>query len=199
MTRRSSSSATSTWSRSDCSRSMASPSPRRGTSSCAAAPRVTVSRRSRSPTSCGDPRRRTGSRSNGPASPGGATPGSRCSRESRASASHARSSSSPGTSSGGGTPCETVYCSRRESLSPLHPFGAVMGETPATPLEVAAWAEELVAVRTRAPCRGGRPLGRPEHLGGAQLMARGRRPMLVLITSRPELAEDPNLRPDVAP
>ena len=72
------------------------------------------------------------------------------SRESRASASHARSSSSPGTSSGRGHPVRTVYCSRRESLSPLHPFGAVMGETPATPLEAAAWADELVADRTRA-------------------------------------------------
>ena len=36
----------------------------------------------------------------------------------------------------------------------------------------------------------------PSTVEAAQLMARGGRPMLVLVTSRPELAEDPNLRPD---
>ena len=75
-----------------------------------------------------------------------------------------------------GHPVRTVYCSRRESLSPLHPFGAVMGETPATPLEVAAWADELVAGRTRAVGRRGRPLGRPEHLGGSATDGQGRAP-----------------------
>ena len=36
----------------------------------------------------------------------------------------------------------TIFCSRRGSLSPLQPFGEVMGEVPATPQEAAAWVED---------------------------------------------------------
>ena len=36
----------------------------------------------------------------------------------------------------------TIFCSRRGSLSPLQPFGEVMGEVPATPHEAAAWVDE---------------------------------------------------------
>jgi class 3 adenylate cyclase len=36
----------------------------------------------------------------------------------------------------------TIYCSRRGSLSPLQPFGEVMGEVPATPQEAAAWVQD---------------------------------------------------------
>ncbi len=97
---------------------------------------------------------------------------------------------------GRGHPVRTVYCSRRESLSPLHPFGAVMGETPATPLEVAPWADELVAAGPALLVVEDGHWADPSTLEAAQLMARGGRPMLVLVTSRPELAEDPNFRPD---
>ena len=36
-----------------------------------------------------------------------------------------------------------AYCSRRGSLSPLQPFADVLGNPPATPMEVDAWAEDL--------------------------------------------------------
>ena len=93
----------------------------------------------------------------------------------------------------------TVYCSRRESLSPLHPFDAVMGETPATPDEAAAWAEELAAGGPALLVVEDGHWADPSTVEAASLVARGKRPMLVLMTSRPELTEDPNLRPDRAP
>ncbi len=97
---------------------------------------------------------------------------------------------------GRGYPVRTVYCSRRESLSPLHPFDAVMGETPATPLEAATWAEELAATGPALLVVEDGHWADPSTVEAAQLVARGKRPMLVLMTSRPELTEDSNLRLD---
>ncbi len=95
-----------------------------------------------------------------------------------------------------GHPVRTVYCSRRESLSPLHPFDAVMGRTPATPSEAAAWAEELAAGGPALLVVEDGHWADPSTVEAASLLARGKRPILVLMTSRPELTEDPNLRPD---
>ena len=97
---------------------------------------------------------------------------------------------------GRGYPVRTVYCSRRESLSPLHPFDAVMGETPATPLEAATWAEELAATGPALLVVEDGHWADPSTVEAAQLVARGKRPMLLLMTSRPELTEDSNLRLD---
>ena len=41
-----------------------------------------------------------------------------------------------------GTRWSRCFCSRRGSLSPLQPFGEVMGHVPATPQEAAAWVED---------------------------------------------------------
>jgi class 3 adenylate cyclase len=93
-------------------------------------------------------------------------------------------------------PVRTIYCSRREALSPLHPFGAVMGDTPATPMEAAGWADELAAERPALFVVEDAHWADPSTVEAAQLMARGEHPMLVLVTARPELIEDPNLQPD---
>ncbi len=95
-----------------------------------------------------------------------------------------------------GHPVRTVYCSRRESLSPLHPFDAVMSGTPATPSEAAAWAADLAAGGPALLVVEDGHWADPSTVEAASLLARGKRPILVLMTSRPELTEDPNLRPD---
>jgi class 3 adenylate cyclase len=97
---------------------------------------------------------------------------------------------------GQGRPVRTVYCSRRESLSPLHPFGAVMGRTPATPMEAAGWADELASDGPTLLVVEDGHWADPSTVEAAHLMARAEHPMLVLMTARPELVEDPNLRPD---
>jgi class 3 adenylate cyclase len=97
---------------------------------------------------------------------------------------------------GRGHRVRTIYCSRRESLSPLHPLGAVMGETPATPMEAAGWAHQLAAGGPALLVVEDGHWADPSTVEAAQLMAKSEHPMLVLMTSRPELVEDPNLRPD---
>jgi class 3 adenylate cyclase len=97
---------------------------------------------------------------------------------------------------GRGHPVRTVYCSRRESLSPLHPFDVVMGETPATPMAAAGWADELAAEGPALLVVEDGHWADPSTLEAAHLVARGEHPTLVLMTTRPELVEDPTLRPD---
>ncbi len=89
----------------------------------------------------------------------------------------------------------TVFCSRRGSLSPLQPFAELMDGTPATPLEVDEWAREM---------SGSGPLllvvedvhwADPSTLEAAHLVARQSSPILVLMSARPETADDPHVRP----
>jgi class 3 adenylate cyclase len=96
-----------------------------------------------------------------------------------------------------GHPVRTIVCSRRGSLSPLQPFGDVMGHVPATPQEASGWAQDLAA--------GSGPLllvvedahwADPSTIEAVQLIARTGAPVLVLMSARPEIADDPNVNPD---
>ena len=90
----------------------------------------------------------------------------------------------------------TIFCSRRGSLSPLQPFGEVMGGP-----GDAAWR----------PPRGSRsrhaeaPVmfvvedahwADPSTLEAVHLIARGNARVLVLMSARPEIADDPHVQPD---
>jgi class 3 adenylate cyclase len=90
----------------------------------------------------------------------------------------------------------TLACSRRGSLSPLHPFGDVMTRVPATPQEAARW------VQARAV---GAPLllvvedahwADPSTLEAVELIARAPAPVLVVMSARPEIADNPQAEPD---
>jgi class 3 adenylate cyclase len=89
----------------------------------------------------------------------------------------------------------TVFCSRRGSLSPLQPFAELLDGAPATPLDVDEWAEGI--------SRTGRLLlvvedahwADPSTLEAAHLVARRSSPILVLMSARPEIADDPHVRP----
>ena len=91
----------------------------------------------------------------------------------------------------------TLFCSSRSSLSPLHPFADVIGELPATPQEAANWVE--------VQARGGPLLlvvedghwADPSTLESVHLIARDNAPVLVAMTARPEIEDDPHVQPDV--
>ena len=98
----------------------------------------------------------------------------------------------------GGYTVRTAMCSRRGSLSPLQPFGEIMGQVPATPEEVVAWAEGVLR-------SGSGPLllqiedvhwADPSTLEAAHMVARSCAPVLVLMSARPEIVDDPQVRPD---
>ena len=91
----------------------------------------------------------------------------------------------------------TIVCSRRGSLSPLQPFGDVIGQVPATPQEASAWAKDLAT--------GLGPLllvvedahwADPSTIEAVHVIAHTGAPVLVLMSARPEIADDPSVIPD---
>jgi class 3 adenylate cyclase len=90
----------------------------------------------------------------------------------------------------------TILCNRRTALSPLHPFGEVMGEVPATPREAVDWVEGLTC---------GGPLllvvedvhwADPSTMESVHLIARGPAPVFVAMSARPEIQDDQHVHPD---
>ena len=90
----------------------------------------------------------------------------------------------------------TLSCSRRGSLSPLQPFGDVMTHVPATPPEAAQWVhaqagpERLLLVIEDAHWAD------PSTLEAVDLIARSSAPVLVVMSARPEIADNPQAVPD---
>ena len=93
-------------------------------------------------------------------------------------------------------PVVTLFCSRRGSLSPLQPFGDVMAHVPATPPEAAQWvhaqagAERLLLVVEDAHWAD------PSTLEAVELIARSSAPVLVVMSARPEIADNAQAAPD---
>ncbi len=85
-----------------------------------------------------------------------------------------------------GHPTLACYCSRRERLSPLQPFGQVIGTAPRTPADAADWVTRWAT--------GGPALlvvedvhwADPSTMEAVHLIAAAPIPLLVVITSRPE-------------
>ena len=90
----------------------------------------------------------------------------------------------------------TIFCSRRGSLSPLQPFGEVMGDVPATPQEAAAWVEEQAHGAPVMFVVEDAHWADPSTLEAVHLIARGTARVLVLMSARPEIADDPHVQPD---
>jgi class 3 adenylate cyclase len=90
----------------------------------------------------------------------------------------------------------TILCNRRAVLSPLHPYEEVVGALPATPREAADWVE---AQARRGPLLLIVDDGHwadPSTMESLHLIARDA-PVLIAITARPEIEEDPHVEPDV--
>ncbi len=95
-----------------------------------------------------------------------------------------------------GTMVATVLCSRRGSMSPLQPFGDVMGEVPATPQEAAAWIVDQSGSGPVLLVVEDAHWADPSTLEAVQLIARGDAGVLVVMNARPEIADDPHVVPD---
>ena len=95
----------------------------------------------------------------------------------------------------GGHTVATIFCSRRGSLSPLQPFGEVMGEVPRTPTEAAAWVEDQAREGPVMLVVEDAHWADPSTLEAVHVIARGNPRILVVMSARPEIADDPHVRP----
>ena len=89
----------------------------------------------------------------------------------------------------------TILCSRRGSLSPLQPFGEVMGRVPATPQEAATWVEERARSTPVLLVVEDAHWADPSTLEAVHVIARGDLPVLVAMSARPEM-DDHHVQPD---
>jgi class 3 adenylate cyclase len=90
----------------------------------------------------------------------------------------------------------TLLCSRRASLSPLQPFGEVMGHVPATPQEAAAWVEDRADAASTLLVVEDAHWADPSTLEAVHAVARSGAPVLVVMSARPEISDDPHGPPD---
>ena len=90
----------------------------------------------------------------------------------------------------------TIYCSRRGSLSPLQPFGEVMGAVPATPQEAAAWVHDEAGPGPLLLVVEDAHWADPSTLEAVHVIARGSARVLVVMSARPEIADDPHVEAD---
>ena len=91
----------------------------------------------------------------------------------------------------------TIYCSRRGSLSPLQPFGEVMGEVPATPQEAVAWVQDQAGPGPLLLVVEDAHWADPSTLEAVHVIARSGARVLVVMSARPEIADDPHVQSDV--
>jgi class 3 adenylate cyclase len=87
----------------------------------------------------------------------------------------------------------TLVCSRRGSLSPLQPFGEVMGHVPATPEEAAAWVDEMAGAAPLLLVVEDAHWADPSTLEAVHVAAKASTPVLVVLSARPEIVEDPHV------
>jgi class 3 adenylate cyclase len=94
-----------------------------------------------------------------------------------------------------GHPVHCVYCSRRSVLSPLQPFAELMPFPPSTPTEVDEWVEVTSRSGPLLLVVEDAHWADPSTLEAVQRIARRSSPVLVLMSGRPEISDDPHVRP----
>ena len=90
----------------------------------------------------------------------------------------------------------TLACSRQGSLSPLQPFGDVMTYVPATPQEAAKWTDARAGSAPLLLVVEDAHWADPSTLEAVELIARMPASVLVVMSSRPEIADNPQVEPD---
>jgi class 3 adenylate cyclase/tetratricopeptide (TPR) repeat protein len=88
-----------------------------------------------------------------------------------------------------------VYCSRRNALSPLQPFGLVMGEVPLSPDSAASWVRSRATERPALFVVEDVHWADPSTIEAADLVAQSDEPVLVVMTARPDVHDNPQIRP----
>jgi class 3 adenylate cyclase len=81
----------------------------------------------------------------------------------------------------------TMRCSRRTELSPLHPYGEVIGDVPATPRDAADWVENRARQGPLLLIVEDGHWADPSTLESVHLIARDDAPVLIAMTARPEI------------
>lgn len=81
----------------------------------------------------------------------------------------------------------TAYCNRADSLSPLQPFGALMGAVPDDPDSAAAWVEDLTAEGPAMFVLDDAHWADPSTLEVVDRLAQRNRPLLIAVTARPQI------------
>jgi class 3 adenylate cyclase len=93
-------------------------------------------------------------------------------------------------------PVVTLVCSRRGSLSPLQPFGEVMGHVPTNPHEAAAWVDVQADHAPLLLVVEDAHWADPSTLEAVHVIAGGSTPVLVVVSARPEIVDDPHVVPE---
>jgi class 3 adenylate cyclase len=95
-----------------------------------------------------------------------------------------------------GSTVVTLLCNPRTALSPLHPYGEEMGEVPSTPREAADWVKDLAHEGPVLLIVEDAHWADPSTLESAYLITSEAAPVLIAMSARPEIHEDPHVRPD---
>jgi class 3 adenylate cyclase len=99
-----------------------------------------------------------------------------------------------GALSSSGAPIAPMYCGRRDALSPLRPFGPLMGEVPVAPDQAAHWVMERAAAGPLLLLVEDAHWADPSTIEVIDQVAHSEHPVLEVLTARPEFGEDPLMR-----
>ena len=86
-----------------------------------------------------------------------------------------------------------VYCTENDSLSPLKPFGSVMGAVPESPEAAVAWVGEQAAERTVMLVVDDAHWADPSTMEVVGSLCQHDLPLLIVVTARPRSAGRPEL------
>jgi class 3 adenylate cyclase len=90
----------------------------------------------------------------------------------------------------------TLVCSHRGLLSPLQPFGDVMGHVPANPQEAATWVHGHAGTAPLLLVVEDAHWADSSTLETLHVLARAAAPVLVVMSGRPEITDDAHVKPD---
>jgi class 3 adenylate cyclase len=94
-----------------------------------------------------------------------------------------------------GVPVAPIYCGRRDSLSPLRPFGPLMGGVPRTPDMAADWVVAQAASRPALLLVEDAHWADPSTMEAVDQVSRSAHRVLTVLTARPEYEDHPSLQP----
>jgi class 3 adenylate cyclase len=99
-----------------------------------------------------------------------------------------------GTLGSAGVPVSPIYCARRDSLSPLRPFGPLMGSVPTAPDEAANWVMQRASERPLLLLVEDAHWADPSTIEAVDQVMHGEHPVLTVLTARPEFTDEPPLQ-----
>ncbi|HVA05684.1 MAG TPA: adenylate/guanylate cyclase domain-containing protein [Acidimicrobiales bacterium] len=95
---------------------------------------------------------------------------------------------------GNGVHVSPLYCARRDALSPLRPFGPVMGHVPLSPEVAADWVLSRAHEGPMVLLVEDAHWADPSTIEVVDQVVHGAYPLLAVLTARPEFVDDPPLQ-----